>query len=61
LSRASWAWVAVKPQPEFEPFFRLNYEAYLAESVTGNNEVATPRGVETFMHNGISQERPMLD
>jgi len=32
--------VAVKPRPELEPFFRLNYE----EFVTTNNEGATPKG-----------------
>ena len=34
--------VFVKPRPEFEPFFKLNYEGF----ITRNNEVATLRGVE---------------
>ena len=34
--------VAIKPRPEFEPFFKLNYE----EFVTLNNERATPGGFE---------------
>ena len=34
--------VAVKPRPEFEPFFNLNYE----EFITRNNEGATPGGFE---------------
>jgi hypothetical protein len=32
----------VKPRPEFEPFFELNYE----EFVMRNNELATPRGFD---------------
>ena len=27
--------VAVKPQPELEPFFRLNYEEFLKENLEG--------------------------
>jgi len=33
--------IAVKPRPDFEPFFRLNYEDF----VTRNNEGATPMGL----------------
>ena len=34
--------IAVKPRPDFEPFFRLNYEDF----VTRNNEGTTPMGFE---------------
>ena len=34
--------VAVKPRPEFEPFFEMNYRQF----VTRNIELATPRGFE---------------
>ncbi len=37
--------VAVKPRPEFGPFFELNYEDF----VTRNNELATPRGFGVHM------------
>jgi len=53
----------VQPQPEFEPFFRLNYEAFLAERVTESNELATPKGLGALLRylkeNGYSVERRM--
>ena len=45
--------VAVKPRMELEPFFRLNYEAF----VNQHDELATPMGIGATMHNGHSSPR----
>ena len=41
--------VAVKPRPELEPFFRLNYEEYQKQIL----EVSTRRRVEVYREHGI--------
>ena len=41
--------VAVKPRPELEPFFRLNYEEFLKHNIEGE----TPSRVELYREHGM--------
>jgi hypothetical protein len=46
--------VAVKPQPELEPFFRLNYEEFLKENIEGASSTLRRLSIPNYSYPPIS-------